>query len=143
MKVVIGLALVGLLLGLGVHYGRSSVSAATHHVLDTPLPSELEKHPWAPVVLGHVRRTEKVVFTGGQVQTVRCHANLGSYHLTVLHAFAFDASNTPIRAHCAGAPALRRALGRVTRVDADRHDGHESLTFSDGDETVLVLRATG
>jgi hypothetical protein len=141
VKVVIGLALIGLLLGLGVHYGRAGLGSATHHLLDISLPHEVEMHPWAPVVLGHVRRSQKVVFEGGRVETVKCHADLGSYRLTVLHTFTFQPSQTRIKPSCPGA-ALRRTLGKASRADLSS-DGSR-LTLAGGQAgTVLVLRGRG
>ena len=74
---------------------------------------------------------------------MRCHLGLGSYGLTILHAFSFHASPARIRPGCPG-KAVRQALSRATTVRSDSSGSREVLTFVDDDDhTLLTLRARG
>jgi hypothetical protein len=83
------------------------------------------------------------VVLAGTVDTVRCHVELGSYSLSIVHGFSFQASGLPIRPSCPGS-LVRRALARATKVRSDTSGSHEVLTFVNcAGHTVLTLRARG
>jgi hypothetical protein len=83
------------------------------------------------------------VVLAGTVDTVRCHVELASYSLSIVHGFSFKASGLPIRPSCPGS-LVRHALARATKVRSDTSGSHEVLTFvNDAGHTVLTLRARG
>lgn len=139
MKVVIGLALLAVVLGLGVHFGRSRVEGAVQHTIDTSMPSVVQQHAWAPVEHGRARAADRVVFDGGRIKTVRCHVDLGGYSLTVTHDFTFRPAHTHVKAHCPGV-AMRHTLKGATRIDVSTDHRQVTLTGHGGDP-VLVLRS--
>jgi hypothetical protein len=144
LKVVAALAVGAVLAGLGVHYAREHLKSAVDQAVDTSLPTVVVQHPWDPVVHGHARRAERVRFSGGAVSTVRCHATLGTYAVSITRNFTFSPTTQPVPAHCPGRP-VRRAMGLATKVERTTARHRQTLTFTDQDgATVLVLvgRAT-
>ncbi len=125
--------------GAGYAYLRHHADQAIHQVIDTQLPQRVQEHAWAPVVHARPARRDAVVFGAGTVDTIRCHLELGTYSLTVVHTFAFTASTTKIRPGCPGA-LVRRALAKASHAGESTEGTKTTLTFTDGDHTVLTLR---
>jgi hypothetical protein len=143
VMVAVVLALVFGGAGLATRYARDHAGALVHHVADTQLPSRVKQHAWVPVVRGRAVGANAVRFDGGSVSTVRCHTVLGAYSLNFVYRFDFHRSAAAIRRGCPGA-AVRRALGRASKVRTDTSGAHEVLTFLDDQgHGVLTLRARG
>ena len=129
--------------GFAFRYVHDRADSLVHPVVDTNLPLRVHDHPWTPVVHGRSVPAATVRFEAGQVDTVRCHVDLGSYGLSIVHGFTFERSTTKIREGCPGS-MVRRALARATKVRSDTGGRHEVLTFvDDAGHDVLVLRARG
>lgn len=143
VMVAVVLALVFGGAGLATRYAQDHAGALVHQVADTRLPTRVQEHTWVPVVHGRPVGANAVRFHAGSVSTVRCHAVLGSYSLSILYAFGFHRSPTTLREGCPGA-MVRTALGRAVKVRSDTGGGHEVLTFLDDQgHDVLTLRARG
>jgi hypothetical protein len=141
VRVAVVLALV--LGGAGVAYRfvHDRAGSLVHQVVDTQLPSRVQEHSWTPVVHQHAVPASTIRFGPGTVETVRCHEQLGSYSLSIVHRFDFGKSVSRIRPGCPGS-LVRRALAKATQVRSDTSGSHEVLTFVDeSGHTVLTLRA--
>ena len=131
--------------GAGVAYRFVHDRAGTlvHQVVDTQLPSRVQQHSWTPVVHQRAVPAGTIRFGPGIVETVRCHEQLGSYSLSIVHRFGFQKSVSRIRPGCPGS-LVRRALARATKVRSDTSGSREVLTFvNESGHTVLTLRARG
>jgi hypothetical protein len=142
LKVILVLAVVAVVAGLGVKWAKDKATSVIHHAIDTALPAKVEGKAWTPLSHGTPLRADRVRFGGGDLTTVRCHAALGSYSIHIDHAFAFQKAAAPIRPHCPGR-SLQASLVDATRVDVEAHGRGHRLTFTDkhGD-TVATLVAT-
>lgn len=129
MKVILALVVVAVVAGLGVSWAKGKADSVIHHAIDTGLPAKVGAHPWAPVGHGKAVRAERVLFSGGTLTTVRCHAALGTYTVHIDHGFAFQETTTPIKAGCPGRQ-LRQALSHATRVSVDGQGQIDTLTFT-------------
>jgi hypothetical protein len=139
MKVILALAVVAVVAGLGVSWAKEKADSVIHHAIDTGLPAKVEAKAWAPLDHGKRIRADRVRFDDGHLMTVRCHGTLGGYSIHIDHAFAFEKDATPIRAHCPGR-SLRASLADATRVDVDAHGKGQELTFRDKDgDTVATF----
>ncbi len=129
--------------GVAFRFVHDRADSLVHQVVDTQLPTRVQEHLWMPLVDGRPAPASTIRFDAGLVDTARCHLELGSYGLSIVHAFTFQRSTTPIRPGCPGS-AIRRALGKATKVRSDTDGRHEVLTFvNDKGHTVLTLRARG
>lgn len=129
--------------GVAFRFVHDRADSLVHQVVDTQLPRRVQEHPWMPLVDGRPAPASTIRFDAGLVDTVRCHLELGSYGLSIVHGFTFQRSATPIRPGCPGS-AIRRALGKATKVRSDADGRHDVLTFvNDKGHTVLTLRARG
>lgn len=140
LKVVVVIAVIAVVGGLITHWVKEKATSEFHHAIDTSLPSELEAHVWAPLSHGKPVGTARVRFADNQVTSLHCHAVLGTYTVTIIHGFSFQAAKGPVKAGCPGRP-LRAGLSRATRVDVATHGAVEQLTFTDDkDHVVATLR---
>jgi hypothetical protein len=141
MKVLLALAVLAVVAGLGVHWARDKATSAIHHAIDTALPEKVAAHPWAPVNHGKPVGSGRVVFSSGTLSTVRCHAALGTYTVHIDHAFWFRKSATPVRAGCPGR-RLSAVLRHATRVDVTTEGRVDTMTFTNkNDHTLATLRS--
>ncbi|HEY3528565.1 MAG TPA: hypothetical protein VGK78_05400 [Nocardioides sp.] len=140
LKVVVVLAVVAVLAGLGTNWLRDRGKDLAHHAIDLSLPGTVEGPAWSPVSHGHAVRADRVRFADGHVTTVRCHLTLGTYSVRVDHGFTFSPQPGAIRRGCPGR-SLRASLEHATRIDAEPSGRVIRLTFSDRDgATVATLR---
>jgi len=137
MKVLVVMALLAAVIGVGIHYGKDGVEAAIRHSLDTQLPTKIEAHPWAPLRDGKPVRAARVRFDGGQVSTTRCRSLLGHYTVLINHRFSFRPTSTRLAAGCPGS-VLRAALRHATRAEIEAHGRSERLVLTDSQDRVLV-----
>ena len=143
VKVVVVMALMATIGGVAVHWAKDQTTAAIHRTVDTSLPTEVSAHDWAPLSHGRPVRGARVVFVGGAVRTVRCHAVLGSYSVRIDHGFSFARASTPVKSGCPGR-RLAAALRHAARARVTTNDGKQTLTFTNrSDQTVATLRAWG
>jgi len=145
LLVMVAVALALAFGGAGVAYRfvHDRADSLVHQVVDTDLPSRVQEHPWTPVVRHHPVPGSTIRFGAGTVDTVRCHLDLGSYSLSIVHGFGFQRSVSRIRPGCPGS-MVRRALSTATKVRSDTSGSHEVLRFvNDAGRTVLTLRARG
>jgi len=141
VAVVLALAFGGA--GVAYRFLHDRADSLVHQVVDTTLPSRVQQHAWTPVVHQRPVPGSTVRFGAGTVATVRCHLELGSYSLSIVHGFSFQKSGSRIRPGCPGS-LVRRALARATKVRSDTSGSHEVLTFvDDAGHTLLTLRARG
>jgi hypothetical protein len=141
LKVVVVMAVMAVIGGLGVHWAMDETSSAIHRALDTSLPEKVSAHPWAPLHHGKKERGARVVFSGGTLTTVRCHAALGSYAVQVNHGFSFHRAATPVKAGCPGG-RLTSALRHATRVEVESEGDVDTMTFmNQNGRTVATLQA--
>ena len=125
---------------LGMNLVLHEVAAHRDDLLafDSHLPGTFEQHTWKPGPRGE----QRLRFYNAKVVLPRCHnAVLGSYSVRIDGVFHFAPAAAGLPTAC-DPHRLGAHLAGATKVDADRQDGHGSLTFSDGGQTVLVLRAT-
>ncbi len=142
IKVIVVLAVVAVVGGLGVKWAKDKAASVIHHTIDTTLPAKVADQRWTPLSHGKPVRADRVEFSAGRLTTMRCHTTLGTYSIHVDHAFHLQKTATPIRSGCPGR-SLRRALGHAVRVDVEAHgQGHE-LTFADknGDDVATLVSA--
>jgi hypothetical protein len=142
MKVIIALAVVAVLAGLGTNWARHRGEDLLHRAVDTSLPGKVEAHPWSPLSHGTPRRADRVTFLNGVVSTTRCQTVLGHYSVRVDHDFSFDRAETRVRPGCPGRK-LQAELAKATRVDVEAHGGSERLVFSHDDHTDVQLQGRG
>jgi hypothetical protein len=129
--------------GVAFRFVHDRADSLVHQVVDTKLPTRVQEHPWTPVVGGRPARASTIRFAAGKVDTVRCHVDLGSYGLSIVHGFTFHPSTTHLRPGCPGS-AIRRSLSKATKVRSDTDGRHEVLTFvNDKGHTLLTLGARG
>lgn len=129
--------------GFAYRFVHDRAGSLVHQVVDTQLPSRVQEHSWTPVIHQHPVRASTIKFGAGTVETVRCHEQLGSYSLSIVHRFGFQTSVSRIRPGCPGS-LVRRALAKATKVRSDTSGSREELTFvNDAGHTVLTLRARG
>ncbi len=129
--------------GVAYRFVHDRAGNLVHEVVDTQLPSRVQRHSWTPVVHHRSVPRSTIRFGAGTIDTVRCHAELGTYSLSIVHGFSFQSSGPTIRPRCPGS-LVRRALARATKVRSDTSGSREVLTFVNADgHTVLTLRARG
>ena len=141
VAVVLALAFGGA--GVAYRFVHDRADSLVHQVVDTQLPSRVQEHALDAGGPRPTRAGEHDPLRRRAVDTVRCHLALGSYALSIVHAFTFQRSATRIR------PGLSRVGGPARPGQGHegplRHHGrHEVLTFvNDKGHTVLTLRARG
>ena len=140
-KVLIVLVVGAVLLGGGVKYARDHVVSAIHDAVDPGLPEHVGAHAWAPVSHGKALAHDRVRFDNGDVVTIRCHANLGTFVVHIDHSFGFQPSTTPVKVGCPGR-VLQKSLADASRVSIEAHGVREHLTFTD-DQDHVVARLEG
>jgi len=141
VAVVLALAFGGA--GVAYRFVHDRADSLIHQAVDTQLPSRVQEHAWTPVVHSRPVQGSAIRFGAGEIDTVRCHLVLGSYSLSIVHAFSFQRSLSRIGPGCPGS-MVRRALSRATKVRSDTSGSHEVLTFvTDTGHTVLTLRSRG
>ncbi|MGA8248969.1 MAG: hypothetical protein WB797_18830 [Nocardioides sp.] len=129
IKVIVVLAVVAVVGGLGVKWAKDKAESVIHHTIDTALPAKVADKPWIPLSHGRRVRADRVEFSAGHLTTKRCHVALGSYSIHVDHAFHLQRTTTPIPSRCPGR-SLRAALGHAVRVDVEAHGKGSELTFT-------------
>ena len=140
LKTLVCLAVVFIGLGIAVRVLGVRVDALVHARIDLSLPQDVTDRPWAPVVHGHAKPSQSIQLASGEIHSASCRAAaLGSYSLHVDHAFTFRA--TPgIRLGCPAARHVEHELSQATSASLDSTNGHDVLTFSSDDGTLLSLR---
>ncbi len=139
IKVIVVLAVVAVVGGLGVKWAKDKAESVIHHTIDTALPAKVADHPWTPLSHGKPVRGGRVEFSAGRLTTARCHRTLGTYSIHVDHAFHLQKTTVRIPAGCPGR-SLRTALGHAVRVDVEAHGQRSRLTFTDkSGDTVATL----
>lgn len=142
IKVIVVLAVVAVVSGLGVKWAKDKAESVIHHTIDTALPAKVADKPWTPLSHGRRLRADRVEFSAGQLTTARCHTSLGTYSIHVDHAFHLQGTTAPIAPRCPGR-SLRTALGHAVRVDVEAHGTGHELTFTNkkGDTVATLVSA--
>ena len=139
LKVVVALTVTFVGMGLIVRGVHAHVGTLLHSGIDLSLSQDVGKHPWTPVLGGRAVTGQGLRFGAGTVHSAACRTDLGTYTVHIDHAFAFSRSSTG----CAAARHVERALSHATKASVTTVSGHQVLTLSSDQRTVLVLRGRG